>query len=170
MTSPAQHLNTGDAGHSGEETLRLVAKLPAPEGLEDRVHARLRTVPHTAGLLSWPITSPITPLMGYRIHSTAFRTAAAAAIVCVVAGGGWQIFSHVQTAPQPNAIVQPARIGNSGGFSNAGAMRTPDTLDRPVLKHPLPSNQQDSIAPAPAAPAKKHKPAKHLGNTATPHR
>jgi len=164
MTSPAQHSNPGDAGHSGEDTLRLIAGLPVPQGLEDRVHARLRTVPQTAGLLHWPIA----PLMGYRIHSTAFRTAAAAAIVCVVAGGGWQIFSHVQTAPQPNAIVQPARIGNSGSFSNAGAMRTPDTLDRPVLKHPLPANQQDSIAPAP--PAKKHKPAKHLGNTATPQR
>jgi len=159
MTTPAQHVNPADPGHSGEDTLRLIAGLPAPEGLEDRVHARLRTAPRTAGLLHWPFA----PVMGYRIHSTAFRTAAAAAIVCVVAGGGWQIFSHVQTAPQPNAIVQPARIGNSGSFSNAGAMRTPDTLDRPVLKHPLPSNQQDSLAPAPAAPAKKHKPAKHSG-------
>jgi hypothetical protein len=166
MTSPSQHLNPGNAGHSGEDTLRLIAGLPAPDGLKDRVHSRLRTAPRAAGLLPWPIT----PLMGYRFHSPAFRTAAAAAIVCVVAGGGWQIFSHVQTAPQPNAIVQPARIGNSGGFSNAGAMRTPDTLDRPVLKHPLPSNQRDSIAPAPAPPAKKHKPAKHLGNTATPQR
>jgi len=161
MTIPAQHSNPADPGHSGEDTLRLVAGLPAPEGLEDRVHARLRTAPRTSSLLHWPFA----PLISYRVQSPAFRTAAAAAIVCVVAGGGWQIFSHVQIAPQPNAIVQPARIGNSGGFSNAGAMRTPDTLDRPVLKHPLPSSQPDSIAPA---PAKKHKPAKHVGKPAPP--
>ncbi len=28
-----------------EETLRLIANLPAPEGLEDRVHAALNAVP-----------------------------------------------------------------------------------------------------------------------------
>jgi hypothetical protein len=162
MTSPAQHGNPANPRPSGEDTLRLIAGLPAPEGLKDRVHARLRTAPPTSSLLHWPFA----PLMDYRIHSPAFRTAAAAAIVCVVAGGGWQIFSHVQTAPEPNAIVQPARVGNGGGFSNAGAMRTPDTLDRPVLKHPLPSKQQDSTAPAPAAPAKKHKPSKHKANAA----
>jgi hypothetical protein len=166
MTSPSQHGMPGDAAQNGEDTLRLIAGLPAPEGLADRVNARLRTAPRRAGLLHWPIA----PIMGYRIQSPAFRAAAAAGIVCIVAGGGWQIFSHVQTAPAANAIVQPARVGNSGGFSNAGAMRMPDTLDRPVLKHPQPSNQQDSVAPAAAgqaAPAKKHKPVKH-GRKAAP--
>jgi len=155
----------GDAGRSGEDTLRLIAGLPAPEGLTERVHTRLRGAPRSAGVLHWPIV----PLMGYRLHSPAFRTAAAAAIVCVVAGGGWQIFSHVQAVPAANVVVQPARIGNSGGFSNAGAMRTPDTLDRPVLKHPLPTGQQDSSVPASAVPgvsAKKHKATKHSGKGA----
>jgi hypothetical protein len=143
MNSPSQNGMPGDAGRSGEDTLRLIAGIPAPEGLTDRVRTRLRTAPRTAGLIPWPIAGT----MAFRIHSPAFRTAAAAAIVGIVGGGGWQIFSHVQNAPSANAVVQPARIGNSGGFSNAGAMRTPDTLDRPVLKDPAIPAQQDAIAP-----------------------
>ena len=45
---------------SAEETLRLIASLPAPAGLEDRVHAALRSAPHgaparglRAGVASW---------------------------------------------------------------------------------------------------------------------
>lgn len=179
MTSPNQYGMTGDGPSSAEATLRLIAGLPAPEGLADRVHTRLRTVPRKTGLLHWPLA----PAMGFRIYSPVFRAAAAAGIVCLVAGGGWQIYSHVATTPAGSAVVQPARIGNSGGFSNAGAMRTPDTLDRPVLKQAVPAAGSGPAAGAgpaarhragaaaekagspenPAAPSKKHKssPKKH---------
>ena len=111
-----------------EKTLLLVASLPAPEGLVDRVQEELRAAPR-GHLLQWPNAL----LPGAWGLSPALRGAAAAAIVCIVAGGGWRIYSHVQTpaAPTANVVVMPARVGIKGGFSNAGAMRTPDTLAKP---------------------------------------
>jgi hypothetical protein len=64
-----------------EEILRLIASLPAPEGLEERVHATLRAAPRRGRVLAWP--------MALRPESSWMRTAAAAAIVFLVAGGGW---------------------------------------------------------------------------------
>jgi hypothetical protein len=144
-----------------EKTLRMVASLPAPEGLEDRVQEGLKKAPR-GRLLEWPMA--LMP-RGW-MSAPALRGAAAAAIVCIVAGGGWRIYSHVQTpaAPTANVVVMPARVGTQGAFSNAGAMRTPDTLARPVLAH--------SVAPQAAAPpvktrAKHHK-ARHL-SAVSPH-
>ena len=79
-----------------EKTLRLVASLPAPEGLADRVQEELRTAPR-GRLLQWPTAL----LAGAWMTSPALRGAAAAAIVCIVAGGGWRIYSHVQTPRLP---------------------------------------------------------------------
>jgi hypothetical protein len=64
------------------------------------------------------------------------RSAAAAAIVFVVAGGGWGVYSHVQQ-PQAKVIVMPMHVSIQGGFSSAGAMRTPNTLNGPVIAHPV---------------------------------
>lgn len=168
MTSPTQNGTPGGHPHTAEDTLRLIAALPAPEGLADRVHARLRTASRTGGLFSWAFA----PVAGYRLHSPMFRGAAAAAIVCLVAGGGWQICTHVQPPATANNWVQPARVGNSGGFSNAGAMRTPDTLDRPVLTHavqPAPDASAASPAGQGIKPAKKHKTIKGAVMPAQPH-
>jgi hypothetical protein len=115
-----------------DTTLRLIATVPAPEGLEDRVHARLRSTPRTARILEWPAA--------FRTDSAWMRSAAAAAIAFVVVGGGWGVYSRVQ----PNKVIaMPPHVAAPGGFSNAGAMRTPQTLNGPVLEHP---------ANAPAAP------------------
>jgi hypothetical protein len=174
MNSPLQNhfpdqINPRDA----ERTLRLIARLAAPDGLVDRVQSRLRKAPREATVFSWPLT--LRPAGGW-IHANFVRGTAAAAIVCVVAGGGWEIYSRVQPAATPAAkvIVMPGRVGTSGGFSSAGAMRTPDTLNGPVLKHaikpvpqpaepfviskpvrgPHPANVKKSIAPSTAAPEK----------------
>ena len=37
---------------SAEETLRLIANLPAPDGLEDRVHAALNAMPRRSRVLA----------------------------------------------------------------------------------------------------------------------
>jgi hypothetical protein len=120
-------VHDSSAASAAEETLRLIASLPAPEGLEKRIEAGLRVAPRRARILPWPA----------RLDNAWVRVAAAAAIVFVVIGGGWGVVSLVQPS-------QPAR-GNSvppviaphgtapGGFSNAGAMRTPQTLDHPVV-------------------------------------
>ncbi len=119
---------------SAEETLRLVASLPAPQGLEDRVKASLRAAPRSGQVLSWP---SVAGSGRDWMRGTAVRAAAAAAIVFVVAGGGWGVYSRVHPAQSSNVIAMPERVNAPGGFSNAGAMRTPQTLNGPVLAHPV---------------------------------
>lgn len=109
---------------SGEATLRLIAQLAPPDGLEKRVLTILRTTPRSGRLLSWPnILQPSEAWM---------RSAAAAAIVFVVAGGGWSIYMHVQ--PSRTTPTPPV---HGGGFSSAGAVRIPETVTVPVIAKPL---------------------------------
>jgi hypothetical protein len=110
-----------------EETLRLLAQLPVPEGLEERVEAGLRAAPHAttgkARILRWPVA--------LRLESAWARAAAAAAIFALMIGGGWGVYSRVQPVQPARAIAVPHAPG--GGFSNAGAMRTPQTLNGPIV-------------------------------------
>ncbi|MGB7546973.1 MAG: hypothetical protein WBM14_04420, partial [Terracidiphilus sp.] len=86
------------------------------------------------------------------------RGAAAAAIVFVVAGGGWGVYSRVQPAQATKVIAMP-RVAAPSGFSSAGAMRTPQTLNGPVLAHPLSAaTKQTDASKIPARAA--HKPLK----------
>lgn len=115
----------GDA----EKTLRLIATLPAPEGIEERVKARLHATPLRADVIRWPNA-------GYRdgwMHFAAIRAAAAAAIVVAVVGGGWEVYSHIQVAPSPAAVATPQPISRQSGLSTAGARRAPQTLEGPVV-------------------------------------
>ena len=125
-----------------EDTLRLIATLPAPEGLEDRVYASLRAAqqptPRKGRLLAWPGA-------GFRPGSGWMRSAAAAAIVLVVAGGGWGIYTRVQPT---KGIAVPPHVASPAGFSSAGAMRTPNTLNGPVVKHPATAEPQPVKSPA----------------------
>ncbi len=134
-----------------EETLRLVASLPSPEGLEERIHNSLKSTaldgaPRRGRILSWPGT--------LRSESGWMRGAAAAAIVFVVAGGGWGVYERVELNQPPKVIVMPARIPGSGGFGSAGAIRIPQTLPGP--KAPEPIAKQPKAA---KKPAMTHKPA-----------
>jgi hypothetical protein len=140
---------------SAEETLRLIAGLPAPQGLEDRIHAGLRAAePHRARILAWP--AGLRPGRNW-VHGAALRSAAAAAIVCVVAGGGWSIYARVQQHRPSSAVALPAHPAASGGFSNAGAMRVPQTLNGPMLIHPLTAVQTPAKAPARTARKPLHR-------------
>ena len=121
-----------------EETLRLIARLHAPEGLEERVQEGLRVaaIPaaHQARILSWPV---VLRSYGSWMQSAPMRAAAAAAIVAVVVGGGWIVSSRLPAA-QPGVAVTASPHGAApGGFSSAGAKRTPQTLDRPVVAAPV---------------------------------
>lgn len=120
--------NPNAALSPAEQTLRLIATLPAPDGLADRVQQSLRNAPRSARVLYWP--SPRTWM-----SSAAVRGAAAAAIVCVVAAGGWRIYSRVPSAPSARVIEMPLRAPAAGGFSSANARRVPDTLQGPELTH-----------------------------------
>jgi hypothetical protein len=129
-----------------EETLRLIANLPVPDGLEDRVHAALNAVPRRTRVLAWP--------RALRAESGWMRGAAAAAIVFVVAGGGWGVYTRVESTQiaqnQPaKVIVMPARMPSTGGLQGAGAMRPPLTLPGPTAPEPV------KISPARAKAGKK---------------
>jgi hypothetical protein len=64
------------------------------------------------------------------------RSAAAAAIVSVVVGGGWGVYSRIPHAQQARSVILAPRGPAQGGFATAGAMRTPQTLNGPVVAHP----------------------------------
>src|ERR1035437_5968060 len=137
MNTHHQNQFANEASSSAEETLRLLAHLPAPEGLEDRVQAGLRVAakaaPRPTRILAWPMA--LRPVNGW-MQSSLLRSAAAAAIAFVVVGGGWILSSRVQTAQPATAITTPPRTAASGGFSSAGAMRTPQTLNGPIVEPP----------------------------------
>ncbi len=142
---------SGSISSSAEETLRLIASLPAPAGLEDRVHAALRSAPRRGRVLAWP--KHLNP------QSDWMRTAAAAAIVFVVAGGGWGVYTHVQKGQQGQpikVIVMPHGL-QPGGFYGAGAMRTPQTLPGPTVILPV---EQEPAPKAEKKPAARLAPAK----------
>lgn len=151
----------GPGPGEAENTLRLIASLPVPEGLEDRLKDGLRAAPRTGRVLQWP--AALRPNQGW-LQSKVARGAAAAAIVIVVAGGGWGMYSRVQPVQAPEAIAMP-HVAAPGGFSSAGAMRTPQTLKGPVLAHPVTASPKQ---PAPAARDKDKAPQKpaHHGKVA----
>lgn len=129
MSAPTENGMRQAANSEAEQTLRLIANLPSPKGIEERVHTVLRNGTQTASVL--PFQSPIRQRQSW-MQSAWARGAAAAAIVCVVAGGGWGIYSRVQPPQTQKAVVMP-RIARPGDFSNAGAMRTPHTLVGPTI-------------------------------------
>jgi hypothetical protein len=138
---------------SAEATLRLIARLPAPEGLADRVHAGLcasrLSAPRTARIFDWPAA--------LRPGSDWMRSAAAAAIVFAVVGGGWGVYSRVQQSQPARVIVMPPHVAAPGGFSSAGAMRTPNTLNGPVLANPVTAHPAQAKPPAQTAQKPIHR-------------
>ena len=146
------HIPPHLASGSAEETLRLIARLPAPEGLENRVNAGLKNAPRSASILQWPAS--------LRPTASWMRGAAAAAIVFVVAGGGWGIYMRVLPSQPARVIVMP-HPGAGGGFSSAGAMRTPQTLNGPVVAEPV-TGQIDAPQSLEAQPAQTMEPLKKV--------
>ena len=63
------------------------------------------------------------------------RAAAAAAIVMVVVGGGWGVYTRVERV-QSGHVVTTQSAPTAGGFSGAGAMRTPETIPGPTIAKP----------------------------------
>ena len=133
------------AGEADETTLRLIAGLPAPEGLEDRVKAGCAAHSSADGpLLHWPLARGDRRAAGCTGGCGTFARSALAAIVFVVAGGGWEVYSRVQPAQEPKVIAIPPVAGH-GGFSSANAMRTPQTLNGTVLTIRWPSRQSPML-------------------------
>jgi hypothetical protein len=135
----------GEEPSSAEATLRLMARLPAPEGLEERVKAGLRNAPRRGRVLAW--RGAFSPAAGWQ------RAAAAAAIVFVVGGGGWGIYSRVQPGQPARGIAGP-RVAGPGQFSTGDAMRRPQTLVGPTLTNPAGPHPATAAAPRTKTAAK----------------
>src|ERR1700741_4296352 len=117
----SSHANRRQSSATGEDTLRLIANLPAPAGLANRIKAGLTSAPDAGRILMW--RGPLRPAGGW-MYSTFGRRAAAAPLGGIVAGGGWRIFLRVQPAPTGNVVVLPGPSAHQGnGFSSANAKR-----------------------------------------------
>jgi cytoskeletal protein RodZ len=143
-TQNPNHIDNGKTAARGdaEETLRLLAQLPAPAGLEGRIHHKLRTAartgPHDGRVLAWPLPA--------KAGREWMRAVAAAAIAFVIAGGGWGVYSRVQPRRVEGITLTPH--GAPGGFAGANAVRTPQTIDGPVVSGPAVSGP---VVTSPAA-------------------
>lgn len=135
-----------------EETLRLVAQLPSPDGLEDRVHQRLHVSQrHLPARGFWSLWKPAQRL----------QYAAAAALVLALAGSVWKVYhpAHgaivIQPAPQSGSPSTPG-----SGFGTAGAERHPGTL-APIKVPPPPTKKPSAVTPhsKPSPKILAHKPA-----------
>jgi hypothetical protein len=138
-----------------EHTLRLVAALPPPVELTDRVHRRLS---HGRASLPrrgfWALWMPAQRL----------QFAGAALLALVFAGSAWSVFHAKSGAPGrvpaaqktagpvgPASPVSPATPA-AGGFSTAGTERRPSTLT-PIKAPPAPKKKPSaSHAAAKRAP------------------
>jgi hypothetical protein len=136
-----------------DTTLHLIATLPVPAGLDDRVFAGVMAAPRPARILKWPRPMYAQDWM---------RSIAAAAIVLAIGGGGWGIYSHVEPNQPARTIASPRRIFQPGGFSSAEMIRRPQTLNGPAVKKPAPASAKKSQAgeraklKAPAAAHARH--------------
>ena len=143
----------------GEETLRLIAGLPAPAGLEERVHKALGAAPRESRgggrVLAWPARLRASGAL----ENHWMRAAAAAAIVFVVVGGGWGVYRRVQPGAG-KVIVMPAREPGAGRFGSSGAVRTPTTIPGPKDREQgsegasHPGREQGTLPTAKKAPKK----------------
>ena len=137
---------TDEGGSTGyDATLHLIAHVPVPGGLEERVHAALKSTPSQARILAWPASGLV---VGWA------RAAAAAGIVAVVAGGGWGVYHHAQMHSAAKVAQPQVTAPQKGGFATAGAVRTPDTVKGPAAvdaAHPA-KTKPSSSAPIPGTP------------------
>lgn len=148
-TNPHNPISSDSGAGSGEDTLRLIASLPAPDGLEERVHKALRAAPRSGRVLAWPARFHARTAL----ESNWMRAAAAAAIVFVVVGGGWGVYSRVQPSPTGKVIVMPQRAPSSGGFQGAGAIRTPETIPGPRISEQGSKGAREQVNPTAEKPA-----------------
>ena len=111
------------------ETLRLVARLDAPEGLAERVKthlARTQEQPARGRVLPWPAADRV-------VRTQWLRGAVAAGLLLSVAGGGVSAYRWVAPAPVARTAPAAVRPAPQQNFSTGGAMRTPVTLHGPVV-------------------------------------
>jgi hypothetical protein len=138
-----------------EETLRRVAQLPPPAGLEERVHERLTAERshawHAEERGVWRLWKPARRL----------QFAAAAVLAVAVAGSSWGVYHWRGSTKMPSGaqtVQPPPPAPQTGGFGTADVKRVPPTL-APIKVPPAPRKK-------PSAGVAKIAPKKPAGQTA----
>jgi hypothetical protein len=123
-----------------DETLRMIARMPVPERLEERVKSGLQLAEKPGRVLGWPSERRAggPGMQGGWVRAGWVRGAAAAAIALVVVGGGWGIYARVEPAQSVKTGAVPV-AKQSGTFSEAAAMRRPQTVVGPTVNPAAPS-------------------------------
>lgn len=134
-------------GRDAEETLRMVAGMPAPDGLEERVQQRLdaelkrsERVRHSL----WSLWMPARKL----------QYAAAGVLAAAVAISSWSVYHGQRMAANANAASKqaapaPAKGTAGSGFTPAGAVGVPHTL-APIHVAPAPKRKPGAAATKPS--------------------
>jgi hypothetical protein len=154
MTRDFEKLNANDeSAIEAEQTLRLLAQLPPPAELTDRVHRRLdlalREEAKGTGARFWTLWMPEGWMPARR-----FQFAAAAVLAVAVAGSTWSVYHlHPRGGTSTTPAVLPAAQG--GGFGSDNAERHPTTLT-PIKVPPAPKKK---AGPSHASSKKVAKPA-----------
>jgi hypothetical protein len=130
--------------NEGLETLRLLAEMPAPAGLEDRVHRRISAAHEARKQRSfWSLWKPAQRL----------QFAGAAVLMVVIGASSWTVFRGrvVTETPGQPAPASPAPVSPAGGFAPAGAERRPSTVN-PIKVPPAPKKKPGAGHAAVAKP------------------
>ncbi len=129
MNSSSQNdFDRNAATIDAEHSLRLIASLPAPVGIEERVKCGLQDASSQTAVIAWPFI----PRRGWAQVSY-LRAAAAAAIVLMVAGGGWGSPCAFRAGAFAAGNAVPQRIERRRSF-RGGSKRTPKTVDGSGLR------------------------------------
>lgn len=133
-------------GLEAEETLRMVAKLPAPAGLEERVQRRLNAEPLGREVRRFSIWSLWMP--GRKL-----QFAAAGVLATAVAISSWSVYHGRQQAANANAAKQavaaPAKSTAGSGFAPANAVAVPRTI-APIRVTPAPKRKPGAASTKPS--------------------
>ena len=130
------------SGHEGEETLRLVAQLPPPADLTERVHHRLENA---------RLTSPRRGFWSLWMPAQRLQYAGAALLVLAIAGSAWTVrhagsggVSNGQSPVQPIAQPMAPSVSQGSGFGPASSEARPSNLN--PIKVPPASKKKPSAS------------------------
>ena len=135
------------SGHEVEETLRLVAQLPPPADLTERVHRRLDN--------AW-LTSPRRGFWSLWMPAQRLQYAGAALLVLAIAGSAWTVrhagssgaagSSNGQPPVQPIAQPMVPSASQGAGFGPASSEARPSNLN-PIKVPPAPKKKPSASRP-----------------------
>ena len=146
------------SGHEGDETLRLVAQLPPPADLTERVHYRLEAQRRSETGLS---AAPRRGFWSLWMPAQRLQYAGAALLVLAIAGSAWTVrhagsggaagSTNGQSPVQPIAQPMVPSVSQGAGFGPASSEARPSNLN-PIKVPPAPKKKPSASRPLKRTP------------------